>query len=106
MEMGVKRAGDVIGTPAWQLDMMFGAETAKALERHFNSEDDEFPAYRVADGISEADYHIGQAISFLSRVADFADRYDRAKPLDKLLETLEEFRCEMEKVKEGFGGKK
>lgn len=101
----IRRAGDVQGTPGWQLDRMFETETARDLERYFNSDDDDFPAYRVTDGIGEADYHIGQAISILSRAADFADRYDRAKPLDKLLETLEEFRCEMGKVKEGFGGK-
>ena len=93
----------VNGTPDWQLDRMYETDTARKLEEAYGA--DNFPAYEVTDRISNADYHIGQAIDALCRAADIADEYGRAKELDELIARIEDFRCDMNSEKRKLEGK-
>lgn len=100
----IKRAGDVIGTPAWQLDLMYGEETKWFLDKYFSSDDD-FPASNVASDMSTADYHIGRAADFLCRAANLAERYGKDKPIDGLIDQLDELREEMRIIREALEGR-
>ena len=97
-------AGMVKGTPDWQLDMMYETDTARMLEKAFNSEDF-FPASNVADMISNADYHIGQAVTFLCSAADLANGFGKSQPIDDLIGRLEDFRCDMNAHRRKLEGK-
>lgn len=88
-----KRAGDVKGTPDWQLDRMYETDTAEKLASCMNSEDD-FPASNIADFLSQVDYFVGQAVLKLARAADLAEGWNKEESLDKLLERLEDWRCD------------
>lgn len=90
-------AGMVRGTPGWQKGRNYETDTESDLEKAF---DEDFPAHSIADDMSIADFHLGQAVSFLCRAANLADRWNRAKEIDELIERLEDLRCDVSIRKE------
>ena len=90
-------AGMVRGTPGWQKGRSYETDTERDLEKAF---DEDFPAHSIADDMSIADFHLGQAVSFLCRAANLADRWNRAKEIDELIERLEDLRCDVSIRKE------
>lgn len=60
---------------------------------------DDFDFSMVESEFNEAKMHINQAIRFLIRAADVADQYGVAKPIDKLIDTLDDdFGMDMERA--------
>lgn len=99
MQITIERtAGQCVSD--WNLDRAYETETAAMLEKVMCTDDD-FPASSIADYLKNADYHIGQAVVILARVADLAEGWHKEKNLDDLLERLEDFRIDMkgERVK-------
>ena len=84
----MKRAGDVIGTPDWQLDRMYETETAEILEKAYA--EDDFPLSDIQAEFSRATYYIGLAVDHLLRASSTADRHGKAKPIDDLIEKLDD----------------
>lgn len=100
----VHRAGDVVGTPAWQLDRIYETETAEMLEQYYGQDD--FPVSQVESKFSQARYLIGQAVVQLCNAASVADPYGKAKPIDDLISELDDDFCfkmskVLDKLKEG-----
>lgn len=100
----MKRAGDVIGTPDWQLDRMYETETAKDLERAYS--EDDFPVSSIEDEFNDAKYHIRQAVRHIIRAANTAEKFGREKPIDELIQELDDEYCYrmdkvLKKLKEG-----
>lgn len=61
--------------------------------------EDDFGYSMIESQMNEAKFHINQAIRFLIRAADVADNFGKAKPLDVLIDKLEDdFIFEMEQV--------
>ena len=61
--------------------------------------EDGFDYSMVESEFNEAKFHINQAIRFLIRAADVAVKYGKEKPIDGLIDRLDDsFGCEMEKV--------
>lgn len=99
-----KTAGMVSGIPAWQRDRMFETETAEDLEQIYSDED--FPVSSIADEFGTAKYYIGQAVRHIIRAANEAEKYGRNKPIDELIEALDDEYCDrmdsvLRKLKEG-----
>ena len=65
--------------------------------------EDDFDASMIESEFNEAKFHINQAIRFLIRAADVAEKYGKAKPIDRLIEKLDDgFSYEMEQVLKKF----
>ena len=99
----VKTAGMANGTPDWQLDRMFETDTERVLERQYA---DDFPIAIVQSEFDMARHHLGQAVVHLIRAAEQADHFGKAKPIDDLIEKLDddfpfEMRQIVKKLKEG-----
>jgi len=61
--------------------------------------EDDFDYSMVESQFNEAKFHINQAIRFLIRAADVADKYGKAQPIDGLIDKLDDdFSFEMEQV--------
>ena len=75
-------------TAAWQMGRSFETDTAKELEEAYNAED--IPISRIESEFNQAKHLISQAIGHLVRAADIADPYGRAKPIDDLVELLDD----------------
>ena len=88
-------------TADWQLDRAYETDTAAALERAMNTDDD-FPRTDIASDMSDADHFIGQAIQKLCTAADMADKFGKAKELDELIARLEDFRCDANAYRKGL----
>ena len=88
MSIDVRRAGDVIGTPDWQLDRMYETDTERVLEKVYA--EDEFDDSHVKSEFNIASYHLGQAVDHLIRAARDAERYGMEKPIDDLIEKLDD----------------
>lgn len=84
----VRRAGDTLGTPDWQLDRMYETDTAKLLEKVYA--EDEIPVSDIKAEFSMASYFLGQAVDHLIRAAREAERYGKHKPIDGLIEKLDD----------------
>lgn len=84
----MKRAGDVVGTPDWQLDRMYETETAEMLERVYA--EDDLPLSDIQAEFSRATYYIGLAVDHLLRAANTADRHGKAKQIDDLIAKLDD----------------
>lgn len=92
-----RTAGMVEGTPDWQLDRMYETETAEILEAQYA--EDDFPVSSIESEFSRASYYIGQAVDHLIRAAREAERYGKEKPIDELIEKLDDdLSDQMEKV--------
>lgn len=97
----IHRAGDVVGTPDWQLDRMYETETAEALERAYA--DDDFPFSSIESEFSTARYFIGQAVVHLARAANYAEPYCKDGPIDELIDRLDDqFEWDMNRTLEGL----
>jgi len=93
----MKTAGMVTGTPDWQLDRAYETETAEILEAAYR--EDDFPFSEIKSEFDRADYYIGQAVDHLIRAASQADLYGKGKPIDALIQKLDDdFKYEMHKV--------
>jgi len=65
--------------------------------------EDDFDVSMIESEFNEAKFHINQAIRFLIRAADVAEKYGKAKPIDRLIEKLDDgFSYEMEQVLKKF----
>lgn len=84
----MKKAGDVIGTPDWQLDRMYETETAEKLEEVYA--DDDFPLSDIQSDFSRATYYLGLAVGHLIRAANTAERYGKHKKIDELIQKLDD----------------
>lgn len=84
----MKRAGDVVGTPDWQLDRMYETETAEMLERAYSHDD--FPLSDIKDEFGRATYYLGLAVDHLIRASRTAESYGKEKPIDELIEKLDD----------------
>lgn len=61
--------------------------------------EDDFDVSMIESEFNEAKFHINQAVRFLIRAADVAERYGKAKPIDRLIEKLDDgLSYEMAKV--------
>ena len=66
-------------------------------------EEDDFDVSMIESEFNEAKFHINQAVRFLIRAADVAEKYGKAKPIDRLIEKLDDgFSYEMEQVLKKF----
>ena len=88
MTMIAKTAGMVQGTPDWQLDRMYETETEKILEEQYA--EDDFPISDIESDFCRAKYYIGLAVDYMNRAAKEAERYGKEKPIDDLIERLED----------------
>jgi len=52
--------------------------------------EDDFDVSMIESEFNEAKFHINQAIRFLIRAADAAEKYGKAKPIDRLVEKLDD----------------
>ena len=84
----MKRAGDVIGTPDWQKDRMFGTDTEEILEDVYA--EDDLPLSDIQSEFCTATYHLGQAVVHLIRAANEAEKYGKHKSIDELIEKLDD----------------
>lgn len=84
----IHRAGDVIGTPDWQLDRMYETDTEKLLEKAYAESD--FDDSHIKNEFSLATHYIGQAVDHLIRAARHAERIGKEKPIDDLIEKLDD----------------
>ena len=65
--------------------------------------DDGFGYSMVESEFNEAKFHINQAIRFLIRAADVAEKYGKAQPIDRLVEKLDDgISYEMDQVLKKF----
>lgn len=97
----VKTAGMVHGTPDWQLDRMYETETAQILEAQYAADD--FPVSSIESEFDIAKHFIGQALDHLIRAANEAEHYGKEKPIDDLIEKLDDgIRCQMDKIIRDF----
>ena len=65
--------------------------------------EDGFDYSMVESEFNEAKFHINQAIRFLIRAADVADKYGKAQPIDRLVEKLDDgISFEMDQVLKKF----
>ena len=106
MSVYMRRAGDVQGTPDWQLDRAYETETAQKLEEAYAEGEDDFPISRIESEFSMAKDGIGHAVRHLIRAANEADPYGKAGAIDDLVEKLDEdfddqMRKVLKKLKEG-----
>lgn len=85
----MKRAGDVIGTPDWQLDRMYETETERKLEKIMFSDDD-FPITIIESDFTQAQRYLDQAVRKLCEAAKLADPYGKADKIDDLINKLED----------------
>ena len=61
--------------------------------------EDDFDYSMIESQMNEAKFHINQAVRFLIRAADVAEQYGMEKPIDRLIEKLDDgFGYEMTKV--------
>ena len=105
MKIEIRTAGMCKGTPDWQLDRAYETETAEALERFMNTEDD-FPASVVVSQLKNADYYIGQALVNLGQAAALADPFGKAQEIDEIIEWTEDLRYAISCRREHLGGKR
>ena len=65
--------------------------------------DDDFDVSMIESEFNEAKFHINQAIRFLIRAADVAEKYSKAQPIDRLVEKLDDgISFEMDQVLKKF----
>ena len=88
MSICIKKAGDVVATPDWQLDRMYETDTERELERQYA--EDDFPVSYVADEFSMAKHELGQAVQHLIRAANLAEKYGKHQKIDELIEKLDD----------------
>lgn len=84
----MKRAGDVIGTPDWQLDRMYETDTVRELEKAYA--EDDLPLADIQTDFSRASYYLGLAVNQLIRAAKTAERYGKHRKIDELIEKLDD----------------
>lgn len=84
----IHRAGDVVGTPDWQLDRMY--ENQLDLDQAREYAEDDFPVSYVADEFSMATHELGQAVMHLIRAANLAEKYGKHQKIDELIEKLDD----------------
>ena len=73
---------------AWQLGRSYETDTAEKLEEVYNAED--LPISCIESEFSLAKHFLGQAVAHLIRAANLADPYGRAKPIDDLVELIDD----------------
>ena len=88
MSIYTHRAGNLAGTPDWQLDRMYETDTEKVLEKVYA--EDEIDDSHIKSEFNRASYHLGQAVDHLIRAAKYAEQFDREKPIDDLIEKLDD----------------
>lgn len=81
-------AGMCKGTPDWQLDRMYETDTERVLEKVYA--DDDFPMSDIQAEFCRATYYIGLAVDHLLRASKTAERYEKEKPIDDLIEKLDD----------------
>lgn len=65
--------------------------------------EDDFDVSMIESEFNEAKFHINQAIRFLIRAADVAEKYGKAQPIDRLVEKLDDgISYEMDQVLKKF----
>lgn len=103
MSVAVKRAGDVVGTPDWQLNLMIENERERLWER-YNAPD---PS---DDQMRKAAVHINSAVEFLSitndRLVDAMDCLKDTTLSDKVrsfLDQLEDIQCDLFEMGKKYG---
>ena len=65
--------------------------------------DDDFDVSMIESEFNEAKFHINQAIRFLIRAADVAEKFGKAQPIDRLIEKLDDgISFEMDQVLKKF----
>ena len=65
--------------------------------------DDEFDVSMIESEFNEAKFHINQAIRFLIRAADVAEKFGKAQSIDRLVEKLDDgISFEMDQVLKNF----
>lgn len=101
MDSMARTAGNVCGTPDWQLDRMFETDTERKLEQIYR--EDDFPKTEVASAMGYADEKLCEALTFLCRASDKADGYPLQPVIDSLVERLEDFRCDVNAERRKIG---
>lgn len=101
----VHRAGDAVGTPAWQLDLMNG----KRIEDLRNDivPEDWFSGdpSKIEHEFNEVKRSIGQAIDHLERAYQYAKKFGREEEIGELIDRLDDtFRWDMDKLLNRFKG--
>lgn len=76
------------GTADWQVDRMYETDTAQVLEKVYA--EDDFPVSSVKSEFSRASHYLGQAVEHLIRAANLAEKYGKQKPVDELIEKLDD----------------
>ena len=63
-------------------------------------------AYAAADRMINAEYHLGQAVSWLIKAADIADRHGRSEQIDEMIRRIEDMEYEVKKCRGSFDGRR
>ncbi|MBQ1779290.1 MAG: hypothetical protein IIZ93_14140 [Acidaminococcaceae bacterium] len=86
--MSIHRAGDVVGTPAWQLDLMNGQRISE-LRNEIIPEDNMDQCY-VESCFREASYFLGQAVNKLCVAYEYADKFGKGQQIEELINKLDD----------------
>lgn len=65
--------------------------------------EDDFPVSDIADDFAQAKSLIGQAVRYLCRAANTAEKYGKEKAIDELIQTLDDdIPYQMDQIINGF----
>jgi len=64
-----------------------------------NKAQDDFKDFAVSSKISQASYHLGQAVELLCRGIKYAEGTPYEDPMDELIKRLEDFRDDLDSEK-------
>ena len=85
----MNKAGDVVGTPDWQLDRMFETDTEEMLEKAY-AEGIQIPVTSIASEFSRATYYLGLAVDHMIRAANDAEPFGKHKKIEALIEMMDD----------------
>lgn len=86
----MKRAGDVVGVPHWQMDPLSEWEAINTLTP------DQERMKDAADSLREAGIRLGECISWMDSAAFYVDGMPAADKIISMMNSFEELQNEME----------
>lgn len=86
----MKRAGDVVGVPAWQLDLMNGKRIEDLRNDIIPGQIFKGDPCFIESEFDKAKYEIGRAIDHLNTAYQYAEKYGWAEVIGNMIDRLDD----------------